>query len=359
MCREKLDGPSYFTKRLLKQLQLLDKESEYVLLVSGMIQDAFSLFEITGNNFRVKKFSGIRGIYTRIFFEQFILPFFIRNGILYSPSVSLPLLPLFRVKKVTTIHDLIPFYYPTKYPFFQRCYFNSISRFASKLSDMIITVSQNSKMDIIKFFSISESKIIVIYNFLNSNIIEEYNPNNREDFFITVSTIQPGKNLKGVILAFHRFLQITDKQMKLYVIGNSGWADESVYELVDQLKINSYVLFTGYVSEDILNDYYRRSAGLIYLSFYEGFGIPPLEAMSFGCPVLVSNTSSLPEVTGNAGIYSDPYDDESIITGLIQLSNKDVVLEKASYFKSEVLKFNPERETMKLIECFKYLHEKN
>lgn len=355
MFDERLSGTGYFTKRLLKQLQLLDSESEFILLTSGKIVDPHSFFEITASNFRIHRFSYIKKVIVRIIFEQLVLPFRISHGIFYSPSVSLPVLPMYKIRKVTTIHDLIPFVFPKKYPFFQRQYFNIISKLSARSSSRVITVSQNSKNDIVRFLNIPEKKIIIVHNFMEITVTETYNPEIREDFFIAVSTIQPGKNLESVIESFHRFIKESGRSTKLFIIGSYGWLYQSILDKVSYFKMENQIVFTGYVDEDKLVDFYRRSSGLIYLSYYEGFGIPPLEALSYGCPVLVSDNSSLPEVAGKAGIYADPYDKESIYRGILKLADKQYVKELSSHFRDEVIKFNPIEEISKLISCFREL----
>ncbi|MBN2857348.1 MAG: glycosyltransferase family 4 protein [Candidatus Delongbacteria bacterium] len=294
----------------------------------------------------------------RIFFEQFLFPFKLNSlkpEILFCPSVAVPILNFTKTKIITTIHDLIPFVFKEKYSFFQRYYFNIISYLSAKKANIILTVSENSKKDIIRFLKIPAEKIYIIYNFL-----DKYNlhgiTDQREKYFITVSTVQPGKNLERLFEAFSLFVQ-SNNDFSLYVIGGKGWKSDPIYKKVEVLGIKDKIIFLGYVKDKDLANYYKTSTALLYVSLYEGFGIPPLEAMSYNCPVVVSKTSSLPEVVGKAGIMVDPYDIRSILEGMNSVIDAKVVYGRKKYFSEQLDKFNSKHETQKLLNIFNEIHK--
>jgi glycosyltransferase involved in cell wall biosynthesis len=190
-------------------------------------------------------------------------------------------------------------------------------------ADKIIAISQNTKNDLIKHFNIPEDKIRVVYLAVNNNykpvsneevkrVKDKYNPNS--PFILYVGTLEPRKNIVRLIDAFHRLKQ-KEIPHKLVIAGKKGWKYENIFGEIEKLKLKDDVIFTGYVSDEDLPALYNAADLFVYPSIYEGFGLPPLEAMACGTPVITSNTSSLPEVVGGAGIMVDPYN-------IDELSNK-------------------------------------
>ncbi|HXK50481.1 MAG TPA: glycosyltransferase family 1 protein [Clostridiales bacterium] len=345
----RLPGTGNYIKRLLFFLQKLDTQNNYYLYF-GNCDDPKGLFGICADNFSIIKCGKFESKLKRIFYEQFIFPSRIaklKPDYLFCPSVAVPVFLFSGTKIITTIHDLIPFVFKEKYSFVQRSYINLISYLSAKKADKILTVSENSKKDIIKFLHIKEEKIKVLYNFLSSDMPEKKNQP-RENFFITVSTINPGKNLEKLFEAFNVFHDI-NSNFKLYVIGGKGWNYESIFLKVKELNMEKAIIFLGYLKDDELYKYYQKAKALVYVSTYEGFGIPPLEALHFNCPVVVSNISSLPEVVGEAGFLVDPYNVNSIAEGMTQCTDESKIAEKLKYFPDQLNKFDGETETKKFL----------
>jgi glycosyltransferase involved in cell wall biosynthesis len=284
-----------------------------------------------------------------VLFEQLALPFYLINkkSIFYSPTPSIPLFAKFLNKKnifISTIHDMIPFRVENKYSFFRSIYVKILSKKSAQISDKVITVSEFSKKDIAEIAGVELSKIDVIYNFipelnLVSNTVSE-------PYFVTVCTIEPGKNIENMILGFKKF--ITNNYgfefYKYKIIGQFGWNYNEIIALLKNLKLEGKVEFTGYLSDIEKNNLLKNCTGMIYLSKYEGFGIPPLEAMYFNKISIVSNTSSLPEVVGKAGIVQDPGD-----TDLLAENLKILINDSESYrehLESQLNKFNPSQQIL-------------
>lgn len=345
-----LAGTGYYSKRLLHYLQSFDKKNEYILLVSNL-NNPVAVFGVSNSNFTFKQYNLLTSRIKRILFEQIALPFIIRKGIYFSPQVSVPLIMNKKVKAFITIHDLIPFIYKDKYSFFRTLYYKPMVYFSAKKADKILTVSENTAGDITKIFKINRNNILILHNFLD---FEKYYTNekqNKENYFITVCTIQPGKNLIRAIKAFKMY-SIYDNSAKFLIIGKKGWKFDKIFSFVENQKLNEKIIFLGYVNEDELMQLYQKAKALVYVSYYEGFGIPPLEAMYFKCPVIVSNTSSFPEVVGKAGIYVDPHSVNDIYKAMIEV-DKGIHNDKIKYMEDEVKKFNPITEVTKFLDLLK------
>lgn len=195
-----------------------------------------------------------------------------------------------------------------------------------KDADLVLTISENSKKDFLEFAPELQVKVInpgISEKFskpISQNeikrIVKKYNLPKK--YILSVSTIEPRKNIQGLIEAFLK----TKIDMQLVLVGSSGWKNEKEFELIRE---NKKIINLGYVSEGDLPAIYKLADFFVYPSFYEGFGIPILEAMSMGVPVICSNTSSLPEVAGNAAFFVNPYKIEEIKNALERLG-KDLNL---------------------------------
>ena len=189
------------------------------------------------------------------------------------------------------------------------------------MSDAIIVDSQSTQKDVSTFFSIPENKINVVHLASDMKPRNGYLPSKygiKGDYLLFVGTVEPRKNLLRLIEAFNQL----DPKLKLVIVGVSGWDNKAVYKTK-----NPNIIFTGYVPEKDLPIFYGNARLLVYPSLYEGFGIPILEAMHCGCPVITSNISSMPEVAGDAALLVDPYSVEEIKRAVQRLLG-DVKLRK-------------------------------
>jgi glycosyltransferase involved in cell wall biosynthesis len=303
-----LTGVGYFFKRLMEALPLV-VDLQFVIFC----QTHFPLEQVIqipeGINWRRVNVPAFRSRVHRILYEQTILPFLCKSvDVLFSPCVANPLLSI-GYRTVSTIHDLTPFFVPSKYGFAQHLYVKAITRLLASSSSLVITVSENSKSDLMRVLHVDGSKIEVLYNFVPERSASAVS---YENYFLAVGTRQPAKNLSGVIKAFALFSKKYDRNNhQLKIVGGSGWGDDEYSSLVAALGMQERIQFTGYIPEAELDELYRGCKGLIILSFYEGFGIPVLEALSWSKPAVASNVSSLPEVAGPTGILVDPFDGEA------------------------------------------------
>jgi glycosyltransferase involved in cell wall biosynthesis len=231
------------------------------------------------------------------------------------------------IKSLPVIHDLNFLHFPEFIPFHIRQYYHYFfPRFMQKAS-RIATVSEFTRNDICSRFGYPESRIDVVYNGADG-----FNPLNEldiqkfrleytrgEPYFLFVGLIHPRKNLANLMLSYDRFRSETPSRVKLLVVGERKWWTDDMKNAYEKCRYRYDIILTGRLPDDVLKRAVASALGLVYVSYFEGFGIPVLEAMNADVPVICSSTSSLPEVGGDAVIYADPADVESIKTAMVNL----------------------------------------
>ncbi|MDD3245399.1 MAG: glycosyltransferase family 1 protein [Methanosarcina sp.] len=244
---------------------------------------------------------------------------------------SLAQYPMYYVSKnqkyVITIHDLIQMLFPKEVPVGSYLIRKFFLPRTLDLAEKIITDSNCTKQDLLKYFKINEDKIIVIplaandkFKLLDSKEITiiktKYQLN--YPFIFYVGTFSPRKNIPTLIKAFYN-LKSKNIEHKLVFVGKKGNMYDKIIGLVSELNLNNNVIFIENVPSEDLPALYNAADLFVYPSLYEGFGLPPLEAMACGCPVITSSTSSLPEVVGDAGIMVDPYDIDGLADSMYKV----------------------------------------
>ena len=314
-------GIGTYVRNLLRHLSRLDRETEYVLLCRA--EDCPTV-ETLGENFRaVVEPSPAYSVR-----EQFRVPIDLRRegiDLFHAPHYVLP--PLTPCRSVVTIHDCIhlrfPQYLPNKLGY---AYARASLWFATHRSNRILTVSEASKRDILRYFRVPDGKIDVIYNAIDervgepptadevSRVRERFQLN--DPFILYAGNIKPHKNLERLIEAFHMLRRGGLEHVKLLIIGDEISKYATLRRAVHRYKLHKYVRFFGFVPDRTLAVLYRLASVFVFPSLYEGFGLPPLEAMANGTPVITSNVSSLPEVVGDAALLVDPYEPEAIAAAM-------------------------------------------
>lgn len=237
-------------------------------------------------------------------------------------------------------------------------------------ADIIITISENSKQEIIEYLNVPESKIRIVPPGVDLNVYnkdyavdememikEKYKLPDR--YFLYLGTLEPRKNIEAIVEAFALYKKQNNDNIKLVLAGKKGWMYESIFEKIKNNNIENEVVFTDYVDENDKVLIYKMSEVFLFPSLYEGFGMPVLEAMACGVPVITSNTSSLPEVSGDACILVEPKDVNSMVAAM-----KSIVLDeeyKNSLIKKgleQSKKFTWEKSSQKLVKIYKELGEK-
>lgn len=240
----------------------------------------------------------------------------------------------FYKNQIVTIHDMSYKVNPLWFSRFFYLWYNFLIPNLAKNSSKILTVSNSSKGDILKYLKIKPEKINVVYNssYLNTN--NNFDRMEKEKYILTVASLDPRKNLNNLIAAF----KIIDIEIKLIIVGqkSGNFARDLKVDLLDK-----NVIIKGYQSDYELSSLIKYAEAFLYLSFYEGFGLPPVEAMDLGCPVLVSDIPAHKEVCGNAALYANPYSIEDIKSKIIEiLTNDSIKLELKAAGKKNVQRFN-------------------
>jgi glycosyltransferase involved in cell wall biosynthesis len=353
-------GIGTYVRNLLRQLSRVDQTTEYVVLCRG--EDCDVVGELGGNFRAVAEASP--GYSVR---EQINLPRDLRReraDLFHSPHyVFSPLTPC---KSVVTIHDCIhlrfPQYLPNRLGY---AYARSFLWLATHRSDRIVTVSEASKRDILEYFNVPPQKIDVIYNGIDDRFAT---PPPEEDvvrvreryqldgpFILYAGNIKPHKNIGRLIEAFHilRASGPEFEQVKLVVIGDEIAKYGALRHAVHRYKLHKHVRFFGFVPARTLVILYRLAAVFVFPSLYEGFGLPPLEAMASGTPVITSNVSSLPEVVGDAAVLIDPLQPEAIADAMRRvLSDSDLRADLSRRGLERARQFSWERSVRRVREIY-------
>jgi len=306
-------GIGTYIRNLLRQLARQDHDTEFVVLCRPEDRAAIAAF---GQN--LTPVPERSGNYTIT--EQLAIPFSLkRHGVtlFHAPHYVLP--ALVRCRSVVTIHDCIHLMFPQYLPNplalrYARTSITGAARRATK----VLTVSESSKRDILRFVDIAPEKIDVIYNSYDERfsqppgdedlhrVRERYQL--QDQFVLYAGNVKPHKNLERLIDAFEMVRRRGLDNLKLVLIGDDISRYAVLRRAVHRHQLHNYVRFLGYMPEETLAAMYRLASVFVFPSLYEGFGLPPLEAMASGTPVVTSNVSSLPEVAGNAAMLVDPLD---------------------------------------------------
>lgn len=284
--------------------------------------------------------------FKRILFEQTLFLRYLGScDVLYSYCTSMPLLA--KCRKVFTLHDV--YYLTTKqrYGWLQRTYLSMVTKLYCKVCDKIITVSKYSYDEIKKYLRVSDDKLALTYNFVIQGTekklvrpsslydVDGNSVNIDKRFFFYVGNLQPGKNIRGMIDGFLKYMGNRD-DVQLIIAGKPTTCGDRILNYVSGHKNIHYIGYQPRVNVEWL---FANCLSVVLLSFCEGFGIPPIEGFSFGRPALTSNTTSLPEVVGDAGCKVNPYDISDIANGfsIMEAHCEDFV----RHIPEQMMKFDP------------------
>lgn len=271
----------------------------------------------------------------RVLWEQTVLPRLLwRDGIqvFFSPAFILPV--LWNGAGVVTVHDLNFEVSPQTIHPVRRAYLRAITRHSVRRARAVIAISGATREDIMRFYGVPAGKIAVIpYGldaFFNPDNARQLEPMVREryrlpeEFLLFVGTLEPRKNLLRLLEAYALALRQSSLP-PLVLAGAPGWQHERILAQARRLGIEGNLLFAGYVPREHLPGVYASARALLYPSLYEGFGLPPLEAIGCGTPVLASNLSAMPEVVGDAGLLVDPFNVPEMAEGIVRVTWDDAL----------------------------------
>ncbi len=338
--REKIAGAGKYAKKIVYELSKLDQENDYFLFVSEKGKINFNIHE-KNFHFITPKFNP-ESIYSRILWDPFVFPSELKKiepDLIFTPSVAIPF--LYKGVFYTSIHDLAYKNVKEKYPFLRNIYMKFITNIAAKRSKVIFALTESAKKEIENEFNVKDKKILVTYVGVEDIFFEDFSEQQKQlfktrynlpnEFILYVGAIEPGKNLDKLFLAFSQFIK-TKPNLRLVLTSGIGWEQQIITDLIKKLNIDNKILFLPYIEEKDLPLLYKCASMLAYLSSYEGFGMPVLEAMAAGTPVLSSKSKAINEFANQAIITADPQNINEVVSGI------DVILSKPEIRDEMVMK---------------------
>lgn len=237
-----------------------------------------------------------------------------------------------KTKTLAVIHDLAFEHYPKDIPFLVRYYYQYFFPKFAWNANRIATVSEYSKQDLLDWYSIDQDKIDVVYN----GAAEHFRPvaeerkkeihqkfSDGKEYFIYVGALHQRKNIVNLLKAYDQFRSESDLGIKLLIVGRKAWGTSEMDKTYETMTYKSDVIFTGRLSDEDLASTLASALALVYISYFEGFGIPLIEAMNCDVPIITSDQSSLPEVAGKAAIIVEPFDVEDISSAMKRIAENE------------------------------------
>ncbi len=328
-------GISRYIHQLLAHLRLLASEEDRLVAFTGRWALPPELAPTP--HFRVKQSSlPTWKPSVRIAWEQLLQPPAVageRLDLLHSTSYVQPL--LCPTRSVVTMLDLSFLRMPESFNRWNRVYLSTMARITAARCDRILTISESTRQDVIRFMGVPPSKVQVTYLGVDpvfrpqddQALLARFRAERRlpERFLLYVGTLEPRKNVERLVEAYARARREHQIPHKLVLGGAKGWLYERIFARVHELGLEEDVLFGSYIPYDELPLWYNCADIFIYPSLYEGFGLPPLEAMACGTAVITSSVSSLPEVVGNAAVTVNPLDVDALAGAIAQLLDDDAL----------------------------------
>lgn len=269
----------------------------------------------------------------RILWEQIAQPVqLLRAGVDLLHSLAFVQPVALPCAGIVTIYDLSFVLFPQRFPPWRRMYLRWGAGFSARSARRVIAISESTKQDIVRFLGVPESKVDVVA----CGVDEDFRPMESAEkvdvlrsrrhlppkMLLFVGTLEPRKNLT-TLLRSYALLKQRFEPPPLVIGGPTGWRHEEIFSLAQELDLQDDVLFPGFIPREELPLWYNAASAFVYPSLYEGFGLPPLEAMACGTPVVASNASSLPEVVGDAGLLVEPTDAEELAQAMQRVLSDD------------------------------------
>jgi glycosyltransferase involved in cell wall biosynthesis len=371
ICSDKITGIGWCEVGQTQTLAQLhpENEYEYSVFTSGDTEREKRVRQFAGKDIKlnITSFSGyLYRLMTTFLPIPYSFFFGRKSDITHFFNYIIP--PFVHGKKVVTVHDMVYKAFPETVRGRTRFMLASGLKRSLRRADLIVTDSEFSRSEIIKYFPKYENKIRVVPCGVD---LERFHPCETPeripevkssleiegDYFLYLGTIEPRKNLERLISAYAAFAKkVGEKAPKLVLAGGKGWLNDGIYSRVEKLGMTKNIIFTKYVPSEDMNPLMCGALAFVFPSIYEGFGMPPLEAMACGVPVLTSGEASLPEVTGDCAVICDAYSVKSIAQGLYRLYSDEKLRKELSVKGLERAKdFTWERSAEMLLEVYREL----
>lgn len=323
LLHEKLEGIGIYTQEIFKRVVQLMPEHQFYFLFDRAFDDAF----IYSNNVTAVVVSPpARHPFLWYWWFERSIPKVLKEyqiDLFISPDGYASLNT--NVPQIITIHDLAFEHYKEHTPFLVYQYYKYfVPKFCKKASK-IMAVSEFTKQDIINRYKIDSNKINVIYNGFENKNETILNPTSQSsklkahNYFIFIGAVHPRKNVLGILKAYEHFRATFLQKYKLVIIGRKAWMNNELESFYNQMQFKNDVVWIEKIERNNLLQILQHAFALVYPSFFEGFGIPIIEAMSYGVPVITSNVSCMPEIAGNAAILINPSNTNEIANAMNEL----------------------------------------
>jgi glycosyltransferase involved in cell wall biosynthesis len=314
-------GIENYLYHLLEALKRIDGDNQYELFVNSPVK------ELSGAPFRqVVSNLPVHNSLTRILWEQTVMPFLAgRADVFHNPDHVLPFAPI-RARTVITVHDLAFYVVPETFSFRKRAYKKLVTPQSLRRANAIVADSHSTKRDVVELFRVPADKVTVVHPGVNPEFtrigdrhaLSAFRASRGlgRPFILFVGTIEPRKNIARLIEAFEIVRGKGATDLDLVIAGGDGWLSESIYRRARSSPSREHISFSGFIPAEELPLLYNCAEVFAFPSLYEGFGLPPLEAMACGVPVVTARVSSLPEVVGDSALSVSPSDAEELAHAL-------------------------------------------
>jgi len=342
----------------LKKMAIMSSDSIFIVYANFDNRELIEAFEMPNIVIKTVNISRENTL-LNLLFNVLIFPFLALYEKVDKVYISNFMLMLLKFRPtVVVIHDMIEFKIDAKFSKFKMLYRNWAVPSMAKKSDHVITVSENSKKDIVEICGIKKSKISVIYNGIasNFNVCTTQRRMIDEEYILFVGTVDfPGKNIHNTIRAFELLVSKYKKKFKLVICGMPGKGAEVIYSQIKNSKYRHLIQYLGYVEDQQLKCLYQFASIFVFISYYEGFGLPIIEAMKFGVPVITSDRSCLPEIAGSAALICDPDNFAEICEAfnslIVNTTKRQKMINKGFDNIKRFNWSNVGRESLKILKC--------
>lgn len=357
---ESPSGIAFYVVNLVSSLINIDQENEYIVYC----QESFIKLLPKSKKMVVTVVRPSSNKLLNVFWFQIGFPRYLKRDridVLFNPSFfSLIYCP---AVQITTIHDCSARKYTEFLNVFSRVYFEINYYITKYFADKVVAISEFTKKQLINIYGYDKNKIIVNYPALPALNKSDVNSSKtvavNVPYLVYVGNSRPRKNLLGLLKAF-ALVAKKNTIINLVIIGKSDPRFVDIEAEIRRLKLEEKVIVTGYVTDSQKEELVKRSLAMVFPTFYEGFGLPVLEAQSLGVPVLTSKAASLPEVGGDAVIYVDPFNIKDIARGMLEMLDDSKLRTKliAAGYKNEK-RFSWDKSAQELVKVMEDLHEKS
>lgn len=319
LLKDKLEGIGWFSYEILRRMAKDHPGHEFIFIFDRRFSKDF-LFE--KNVTALVLSPPTRHPFLWYLWFEIRLPFLLKKlkpDVFLSPDGYIPLHS--SIPSVNVIHDINFLHRPTDLPYFSRKYYNHFFPLFARKANSLVTVSDFSRKDIAKNYRLKEEKIDLVYNGIKNEFaplshqeIETIRSNysNSLPYFIFVGSLHPRKNVETLLLAYDFFRTKYNHEFRLLITGEEMFMAENIRRIYAQMLYKNEVVFTGRLSSEELSKAVAASFAMVFIPFFEGFGVPVIEAMACGVPVIASEVTSLPEVCGEAALLVNPNDTEEV-----------------------------------------------